>query len=156
MKLHDLGLVAAEWEANVLPRERIPALATELMLAGNDTPSLRAAAGLLSTELDAAHEVFGRALAELGYERERDSRGRGRALAREYAHRGLDGRMPLVEAVDRIYKLSLDFDHEAWALSGESLTTFVVLADLWVDEPRKRPELEGDMREQLQSLLRRL
>ena len=107
-------------------------------------------------QLDAAHEVFGRALAELGYGRERDPPGRGGALAREYAQRGLDGRMPLVEAVDRIYKLSLDFDHERWALGGESLTTFVVLADLWDDQPPKRPELERDIREQLQSLLRLL
>ena len=60
--------------------------------------------------------------------------------------------MRLVEAVDRIYKLSLDFDDERWALGGEALTTFVVLADLWDDRPRKRPELERDIREQLQSL----
>ena len=156
MDERDLGLLAAEWEANLLARERVPVVACELLQEGLDTPSLRVAAGLLRGELDEAHQVFGRALAELGYGRERDWRGHGEALAREYAERALDGRMPLVEAVDGIYALSLQFDTEDWALDGESLTTFVVLADLWNDNPAKRRELQADMRAELTRLLDRV
>jgi hypothetical protein len=152
----DLALAAAEWEANRLPRKRIPVLAIELMLAGYDTPSLRVAAGLLPGELDGAHELFGRMLAELGYEREQDACSRGGALAREFAARGLDGRMPLVEAVNRICALSLDFDDEEWALTGHELTAFVVLADLWHDRPAERAGLERDLLQELRSLFRRL
>src|SRR4051812_33865605 len=156
MEPRDLALVAAEWEANLLRRERIPALAIELILAGYDTPSLRVAAGLLPGELYGAHELFGRTLAELGDEREQNARGRGGGLARELAARGLDSRMPLVEAVNRICALSLDFDDEEWALSGDELTAFVVLADLWDDRPAERARLERDLRQELQSLFRRL
>lgn len=152
----DLGLLAAEWEADRVPRERIPGLAAELLLAGNDTPSLREAAGLLPGELEAAREVFGRALAELGYAREPDARGRGAALASEYVARGLDGRMPLVEAVNRVCALSLEFDDQAWAVRGHALTALVVLADLWNDRPEGRRELERDLRRELEMLPLRL
>ena len=76
MEERDLRLVAAKWEANLLPRERVPEIATELLQRGHDTPSLRVAAGLLPSELDEARELFGRALAELGHERHRNWRGR--------------------------------------------------------------------------------
>jgi hypothetical protein len=155
MQERDLGLIAAEWEANRLPRERVPELATELLLEGHDTPSLRVAAGLLASELDEAHELFGRVLAELGYERQRDRRDRGEALARQYARRGLDGRMSLVDAIGGIYELSRNFEHEDWSLSGESLTNFLVLADEWEDEPEKRPHIEADMEHELRCFLDR-
>lgn len=150
-----MGLVAAEWEANLLPRERVPELATGLLREGHDTPSLRVAAGLLPSELDEAHDVFGRALSELGYERHRDWRGHGEALACEYARRGLDGRMSLVDAIGGIYMLSLRFEREDWSLGGESLADFVVLADLWEDEPEQRPDIEADMERELRRFVER-
>ena len=113
------------------------------------------AAGLLQSELDEAHELFGRALAELGHQRERDWRAGGEPLAREYARRGLDGRMPLVEAVSGVYKLSLYFEREDWSLDGMSMTSLLVLADEWEDEPTKRPEIEQDMRRELERFLER-
>jgi hypothetical protein len=153
MDERDLGLIAAEWDANRLPRDRVPEVATELLEAGHDTPSLRVAAGLLPSDLDDAHQLFGRALEELGYACRGNRRGRGAALAREYAQRGLEGRMPLAEAVGAIYRLSLDFEAEEWSLSSESALEFLVLADEWEDEPAKRPTIEADMARELQRFL---
>ena len=150
MDERDLKLVAAEWEANQLARDRVPELATALLEEGYDTPTLRVAAGLLPSELDEAHTLFGRALAELGYQRQRDGRRHGEALAREYARRGLDGRMPLVEAVGGVCNLSLRFEREDWSLDGMSMTSLLVLADEWEDQPKKRPAIEDDMRRELQ------
>jgi hypothetical protein len=56
----------------------VPEVATELLQVGYDTPTLRVAAGLLSPQLDEAHELFGRALAE------RTSAAASRRLARRY------------------------------------------------------------------------
>ena len=63
--------------------------------------------------------------------------------------------MSLVDAFGGIYKLSLDFEDEEWSLSGESLTEFVVLADLWEDEPEKRPDIEADMKGELRRFVER-
>jgi len=50
-------------------REELPAVAGDLLAAGTETPAIRSLAGLTQAELDEAHELFRRALQELGRRR---------------------------------------------------------------------------------------
>jgi hypothetical protein len=136
-------LLAAEYEADRLARESVPEIACQLLDEGLDSPSLRAAAGLLPGELHEAREIFGRALQELGCGLRRAPRGQGAPLAREYASRALDQRMSLVLAMSSITALSLEFEAELWALKGQALARFELLAVLWDDEPESRSQLEA-------------
>jgi hypothetical protein len=152
----DLALLAAEYDADVLARESVPELACQLLADGFDSPSLRVAAGLLAGELDHARRILGRALEELGCEVSRDHRGQGAPLAREYAARGLDRRMPLARAISSIAALSLERESEPWALQGQALTRFELLSALWDDKPADRSEIEAEMRAELTALLDRI
>lgn len=62
----DLEVAVALISCGELRRERIPALAAELLEAGTDTPVVRELAGLAEAELDRAHELFRKVMAELG------------------------------------------------------------------------------------------
>ena len=77
-------------------------------------------------------------------------------MAREYAIRALDGRMPPVRAAIAIAALSLQFDTEVWALKGDALSAFELLAVTWTDKPEHRHELETELRAELAALLDRL
>jgi hypothetical protein len=156
MQGRDLGLLSAEWEANVVAREAVPGIACELLAEGVDSPSLRVAAGLLPGELDDAHEVLGRALRELGLSVGGDAHGQGASLAREYATRALDGRMPPVRAASAIAALSLQFDTEVWALKGDALSAFELLTVTWIGKPEHHHALEVELRAELAALLDRL
>jgi len=147
-------MIAAEWEAGYLPRVRIPAVATDFLVAGLDSPSLRVAAGLLGNELEDADEHFGQALDELGYDARREYRRRGVALAEEYGQRILDGRVPPYEGAHTIYSLSSDFHSEAWVPQiGNPMTALGMLCDEWEQLPDHRPELERQIVEQVRAFL---
>jgi hypothetical protein len=154
--MQDLDLLAAELEAGMIERERIPWLAAELMVAGFDTPSLRVAAGLMPDDLDDAEEVFRAALAELGVAREDDGQGDGAALAREIATRGVDGRLPALDAAATLHRLAADLEGEPWTPDGQWRSDVLALLEDWEDEPTQRPALEAQLRAELESLLRRL
>jgi hypothetical protein len=149
----DLDLVAAEWEAGLLPPERIPAVAVRLMEVGLDSSSLRLAAGLLPSETAEAHRLFGAALRELGVPRERSEEERGVALAVEYARRMIRGEVDPYQGARTIWQLAVDhFDNETYRRVG-NLDALIILADEWEQLPDRRSQIEHDMHEHARQLL---
>jgi hypothetical protein len=63
VKLED---AQARWESDCLPREELPEVAADALMAGLDSPSLRVLAGLTAARMDRAPDLLDRALQELG------------------------------------------------------------------------------------------
>ena len=63
----DLLEAQAFWTLDMLPREKIPAIAQDALERGLDDPSLRILAGLTKAELDEAVPRFEKTLAAMGY-----------------------------------------------------------------------------------------
>jgi hypothetical protein len=149
----DLEMTAAEWEAGLLPPERLPAVAIELMEAGYDSHHLRLVAGLVPAEMDEGHDLFARALAELDLPRTRTEDERGVALAAEYARRMLAGRVAPYEGARTVWQLGIDhFDNDTSRRVG-NLDALVILADEWDQLPDQRPSIENDMRTEARKFL---
>lgn len=150
----DLALIAAEWESGLIPPERLPAIAVRLMEAGYDSPSLRLTAGLLPLEVEDAHDLFKQALGELGDPRIRDERERGLALIQEYGKRVAAGTVSPYDGARTIWQIAIDsFDNESWLAAG-SPDGLVILADEWEQLPDQRDEIERDMRDAIEVLLK--
>ncbi len=77
-------------------------------------------------------------------------------MAREYAARGLEQRLPLARVIRSIAALPLEFKAEPWAVQAQALSRFEVLSMLWDDKPASRSEIETEMRGELTALLDRL
>jgi hypothetical protein len=61
----DIEMIAAEFQAGRLPPERMPAVATQLLSEGWDSPGLRLAAGADGEDSSEQRATFALALAEL-------------------------------------------------------------------------------------------
>jgi hypothetical protein len=107
----DAALVAAEFAAGQLPPERMPEAATELLVAGHDSPALRQAAGLDGADPREQRAMLGQALEELGelpLRREEV----GRRLFRVWAERIVAGKVEPLEGARALYLLEIDYQVE--------------------------------------------
>jgi hypothetical protein len=94
----------------VLPREEIPDIAVALLEDGADTPTLRRLAGLTSLELSEAHDLFRKALQELG--RRRPTRDEAaRRVATHLASRVLSNGADLRRLATEGARLAVAFDY---------------------------------------------
>lgn len=149
-----MALIAAEWEAGRLAREKIPEVATAMLVAGYDSDALRVTAGLIPAELDEAHEWFGKVLRELGFNAARDQTRRGVALAEEYARRVLDGRMSVYDGAYSVFNLWSDFPHDAALEIDAHMGTLIALCDEWEQFEEDRNKRELQMKAELRAFLR--
>jgi hypothetical protein len=107
----DARLVAAEFASGQLPPERMPEAATELLIAGLDSPALRQAAGMDRADPREQRAMFGKALEELGelpLRREEV----GRRLFRVWAARIVAGEVEPLEGARALWLLEIDYDVE--------------------------------------------
>jgi hypothetical protein len=100
-----------------LPREELPTLATELLVAGADSPALRRLAGITGPELDEAAECFTRVLHELGRAGIKKHEA-VRRLALDLARAVTSGTLPRKAAAERGAQLArtLDYEKMFWPL----------------------------------------
>ncbi len=110
-------------------------------------------AGLTAAGLYEAHDLFGRALRELGRPAMREGEV-GAALAKEYLRRIIDGRFHPHAGARRLWELELDY--ERYADFPRHLSDFVGLAHEWEDYPDMREQIEAEIREAAQASLVRL
>lgn len=147
----DLELIALEWAAGLLPPERLPQIAVDLLGAGFDSPTLRIIAGLLPAETSDAHDQFERALRELGHAHTRPEGRRGLLLVREFAARMVDGRIPPYHGARAIWQLWLDYEDPDWPVVPR-LDAFPIGYDEWEQLPDLRPKIEADLIEEARRL----
>lgn len=158
----DLALAISLRAVDRLPPERMPAVATDALAAGYDSPSLRVLAGLTNTDPRDTRELFDQAMAELDLasppivDAVLD-------VARYEAERGLAGEIPLVDVVRKIWwlfvdELWTDFTQDRLSPPLDRFGTFAVLSDDWDsyrDVPFIRERIERDIRGELEWLLDR-
>jgi hypothetical protein len=142
LRLAMAGLVADEQ-----PTEQLPAMATEALSNGIDSPSLRELAGTSSSEVRDARDLFVQASQELGIETPSNVDAR-RQLARHWASQILDGSLSPRDGAGRIW----------WKAANplnkpDDLIVFVGLASEWDDYPNHRAELDGAIVEAARTLV---
>jgi hypothetical protein len=130
----------AQWALGQIWPERVPAQCTDLLLAGYDTPSLRVLAGLTVAELGRVNELLPRLFDELGLERPSDTVA-GWRVAQETARTLLAEQVGPYDAARSIGDLATRFPP-----LFPFLSQFIGLWSEWDDDPRHRPEYEGDIR----------
>lgn len=142
-----LETVAARLVVELQVSEDLPGIATELLVAGVDSPALRIAAGVLPSEPRNARDAFLAALNELGVTLP-DRQSAFLQLARAKAREICDGKCSPYEGSRWIWR------HTVWQLEPcpDSVSFFLGLASTWEDYPNLRPEVEADMREAARSL----
>jgi hypothetical protein len=114
----DVGLVAAEFVSGQLPPERMPRVATDLLVAGLDSPALRVAAGLEGADPHEQRAAFGEALEELG-ELPLTREEVGRRLFRLWAERIDAGETEPLKGARALWLLEIDYDVQLPERLGE-------------------------------------
>jgi hypothetical protein len=121
------------------PIEQLTGLAAQVLATGDvDSPSLQELAGLKSTAVREARELFYAALEELGVRTPTENEAR-QEIARAWAISMLAGLASPYEASRNIWVV--------WAPRGcpDEFTAFVGLASGWEDNPENRAQYEMDM-----------
>lgn len=121
------------------PTEHLPGLAAQVLATGEvDSPSLQELAGLNSTAVREALELFCAALEELGVKAPTENEAR-REIARAWAISMLAGLASPYEASRNVWVV--------WVPRGcpEEFTAFVGLASEWEDDPENRAQYDKDM-----------
>jgi hypothetical protein len=142
-----LEVIAARLVVGEQASEDLPGLATEALVRGLDSPSLREAAGLSPRDVRAAREAFVNALRELGLQLP-DEQSALWLLIRNMLRRIVDGSINAYEGASWIW-------HQAyWRVEREGdLRVFVGLASEWDDHPGSRPAIEQAIRDSAVDLL---
>jgi hypothetical protein len=126
--------------------EDLPAIATDALVRGHDSVTLRELAGTRTTEVRDSRDLFLRAIEELGWTAPADLEAR-RELARYWAEEMVAGRLEPYPAARLIW-------WEVWNhVHDENLAIFVGCASEWEDHPKYRPELEQRMMDEARALL---
>jgi hypothetical protein len=127
------------WALHQLPSEELPQTATELLTAGYDCQALRVLAGLTSTELADASDLFERVMRELGRpplpRREAVLR-YTRLVSKEILH----GEIAPYDGAKRIWNVSIGLDtplHE--------VDPFVYAASEYEDRPTDRDFFDSEI-----------
>jgi hypothetical protein len=144
-----LELVAARLAIGEQASEELPGLATEALVRGLDSPSLRKAAGLSPRDVRDARDAFVDALGELGVLLP-DEQPALWLLIRDTLRRIVDGSITAYEGASWIW-------HRAfWRVEREGdLRVFVGLASECDDHPGSRPAIERAIRDAAVELLAR-
>jgi hypothetical protein len=129
------------------PSEELPSVATNALVAGVDSPSLRVLAGLRASDYADARDLFTAAVDELGLARPTPDEARW-YFVRRWARAMVDGAISPYEASRMIW-------WRGWEELGhpDSLTVFVGLASEWEDDEARRPLFEADMLTAARALL---
>lgn len=128
--------------------EELPAIVTDLLAQGLDTPALRELAGLSSPPLGEARPIFERAMRELGRAPPTPRTAYERLLS-SVLERVASGRSAPRAGAEEICQL-------ARYLRGEGkLAVFTGFASEWDDHPEMRQEIEAEMRAEARVALQR-
>ena len=122
------------------PPESLPTLATDALVRGLDSPSLRELAGVRAADYQEARDPFQRVCRELGIRIPTPDQARW-SLAYEWAEAIVTGELSPVVGARRIW-------WEAWEHLGRPnvLTPFVTFASESEDDPDHQSEYEDDIR----------
>ena len=137
-----LELVAAKWVLGRMPSEALPRIASDLLEAGPDTPTLRRLAGELHPTLGDSGPLFEEIFDELGVAVPDRSRA-GLVLAKAYATQIIEGSLSAYDGARQIWRIQME---------GEGLTPelgpFVYWASEWEEasSPEERREREAGIR----------
>jgi hypothetical protein len=142
-----LTRVAALLVLEKQPTEELHEVATEALVRGLDSPSLRELAGTPASDVRDARDLFWQAMSELDIARPTRHQA-GWLLVAAWAHDIVDGRVAPYEGARRIW-------WEGWEELDRpaELTVFVALASEWEDHESHRDQYEHDIREAASNLL---
>jgi hypothetical protein len=131
------------------PTEDLPALATDALVRGVDSPALRQLAGTSPGAVRDARDTFWEAMTELGMRRPTPVEARWQ-LVFEWADDIVAGRISPIQGASRIW-------WDGWEHLGhpDELTAFAGLASQWDDDPEHRSDYERDIRDEAATLLSR-
>jgi hypothetical protein len=141
------AVLLARWLLGEVRPESVPAICTDLLLAGYDTPSLRVLAGLTKAELERVRELLPQLFNELGLERPTEVAAAWR-VAQQTAQELLADRLAPYDAARSIGDLGTRF-----APLFPLLNHFIGLWSEWDDDARHRKEYEYDIRAAAQELV---
>jgi hypothetical protein len=133
MKCERLLLAASKVVLDLAGPETLPTIATDALVDGCDSPSLRMLAGVADAQSDEARSLFATALAELElpFPTARDA---VMILATDIATKVLDGTTAPFLGAQQVWELSLRAPREHLP----QLDTFVYAASEWEDRPEDR------------------
>jgi hypothetical protein len=131
----NLTAIRALWQMGHLPSERLPQLATDLLIAGRDSRALRLLAGLISPTAADADPLLNQALSDLGVPQLVREEACG-AAARELASQALAGVLRPYAAASSLGGLCSDCGWPGY------LIPFAAALDEWDDFPSARGEIE--------------
>jgi hypothetical protein len=137
-----LELVAAKWVLGRIPSEALPRIASDLLEAGPDTPTLRHLAGELHPRFGDSGPLFEEILDELGVAVPDMSRA-GLVLAKAYATQIIEGSLCEYDGARQIWQIQMEVE----GLTSE-LGPFVYWASEWDEagSPEERRECEAGIR----------
>lgn len=143
-----LELAALRLAIGEQPAERLPGIATDSLVRGVDSPSLREAAGMSPNDVRDTTDIFEKALAELGIDipSEHDALWR---LIRYCAEQIVDSDLQPREGAGWIWQQSRLFEPEG------DLRVFIGLASEWDDNPSSRSKIDAEIVEEARELLGR-
>jgi len=142
MTSKSLEEAAAFWVLGLLPSDECPNVATEALVRGIDSPSLRLLAGELRPIASEVDPLFERSLVENGIAVPDRQTARA-AVARYYAREMLAGSLSPWEGAERIW---WDVANDAYsAPDWERYSSFVGLASGLRDNPQHRTEYEREI-----------
>ena len=104
-----LELVAAKWVLGRIPSEALPRIASDLLEAGPDTPTLRRLAGELHPTLGDSGSLFEEILDELGVAVPDMSRA-GLVLAKAYATQIIEGSLSAYDGARQIWQIQMEVE----------------------------------------------
>jgi hypothetical protein len=147
--MDELELASLRIAVGLQPSEDLPRIAADALARGVDSPSLRAAAGLSSSEVRAAADYFKEALSELGYDAPDEQEALWR-LACQTAEAIVQGDIAPYEGADWIWRNIANRMKE----TGD-LRIFIGLASEIEDHPDYKVEYERQIVENARDLLDR-
>lgn len=129
------------------PTEDLPDIATDALVRGIDSPSLRVLAGTSTSDVRDARDLFWQAFDELGFEQPTSTKARW-SLVMRWAADIEAGRIEPVEGARMIW-------WEGWEELDrpDQLTAFVGLVSEWEDDPANRQAYDEDIRSASRRLL---
>jgi hypothetical protein len=134
-----LQVAAWRWIVGIQPAEGLPNIATDALVDGLDTPSLRELAGASGDDYWLIKELFERTINELGLDLPDEQTALWR-LAQQKANEIVSGSVAPSAGAHWIWsEICNRIEREG------DLRIFIGLADEWDDHPRHRPELEADI-----------
>jgi len=151
-KCHYVFMEDLAWTLDLLvlgmqPPEELPLIATNALVEGIDSESLRELAGTLPIQYQNARDLFLSAMSELNITIPSEQQARWSAV-RHWAIDMVEGRLDPRAASGLIH-----WDGWNELDQPKSLTVFVALEDEWDEDEARRPEIEQTMMEAAKDFL---